>query len=299
MNMSNKKQLLGIILLVFLLWLMPFWSRTGISQTYNETYLLNTTVNVTNSAPMVYDVLIPAEINLIAYNALELQCNVSTYDYNNDTLQVNATFFRSNESTIGAIDKNYRYLNSSCLPATVQDYYMNWTCTFNVSYFANNGTWFCNSTAVDTRGGFASNQSSMGTVNSLIAIKLDPVLDFGQLEVGQTSNDTLANITNAGNRAANISVKGWGSVEGDGFAFDCEFGSINIENEKYSITNGTTYSSMTALTVNSVNLTNYFVPQRVDEEIDSVNSTYWKIYIPNGAGGLCTGKILFTASDKG
>jgi hypothetical protein len=286
-------------MIAFVLWLMPFLSVIGKSQTYNETYVVNTTVNITNSNPQVYDVVLPADINLVAYGLQQVMCNLSTYDFNNDTLVVNATLFQANETIEGPIDQNFRYINYSCTPLTVQDFSMNWSCVFDVQYFANNGTYYCNATAIDPKNASSNNQSGASYINSLVAIKLEPVLDYGQLEVGQISNDTQANITNAGNRHANISVKGWGAAEGDGLSFDCDYGSIPVGDEKYSIVSETAYSSMTSLSDVSVNITGFTVPQRIDESLESINSTYWKVYIPVGAGGLCTGKILFTASDTG
>ena len=43
----------------------------------------------------------------------------------------------------------------------------------------------------------------------------------------------------------------------------------------------------------------FYVPQRIDETYDSMNATFWKVQIPVGAGGVCNGKILFSATDRG
>ncbi|MFH2020642.1 MAG: hypothetical protein ABIJ34_04460 [archaeon] len=299
--MNNNFEVIGIFLLLLLgVWILPFISTVGFGQTYNQTSLVNTTVNITNTAPTVFDVTISSSISLVAYSNFILECNATTYDYNNDTLEVNGTFHQSIVGSSGAADQNYRYYNTSCTPLTMQDYSMNWSCTFPLNYFTNNGTWYCNVTANDIRNASQSNISLLGTVNPLVAIKMDAVLDYGQLEANDISNDTVANITNAGNRDANISVMGYGAAEGDTYAMICSGGgTIPLSNERYSRTNGTAYASMTQLTGTSVNMTNFFVPQRLSEGADSVNSTFWRIQIPPSASGICNGKILFTASDRG
>jgi hypothetical protein len=128
---------------------------------------------------------------------------------------------------------------------------------------------------------------------------MDSVLDFGNLGVNQESNETTANVTNAGNRNTNISVEGYGVTPGDGLAMACTFGSIPVGNERYDILNGTSYSFMYQLTGGTTMAKNFYMPQRTSESADSTNKTYWKILIPGGAGGVCNGKILFTASDRG
>jgi len=268
-------------------------------QLYNETYIVNTTVNITNAAPDVLNVVIPSSIDLLAYDNITVQCNFTVYDFDNNTDRANATFHYYTASAAGPQDQNFRYSNTSCSRVTPIDFYTNFTCTFSVNYFANNGTWYCNATGIDALNSTGTNESSPGTVNPLVAIKMDPVLDYGELGVNQESNDTLANITNAGNRDANISVQGGGNTLGDGLSFNCTFGTIDVDFERYDIVNGTAWSSQTPLTASSAMISGFYVPQRTDEATDSINSTYWKLKIPVGAGGVCNGKILFSATDRG
>jgi len=300
-----RKENINIALLilagVFMLWLMPFIIPQTWSQTYNTTALVNTTVNITNSAPLIYAIAMDTPITLVAYNNKTVFCNVTVYDFDNDTLSVNATFYIDGVSQPSdADDGNNHYTNVSCARTTPQNPEMNYTCSVRFNYYADNtSNWYCNVTVAD--GGLvdSSNISNSATVQPLVAIKLPTLLDFGDLAVGQISNDTLANVTNAGNRDANISVKGYANTEGDGLAFDCDFGSIALNYERYDATNGTVFTSMTPLTSDLVNITNYYVPQRTSETNDSLEPTYWKVQIPVGAGGICEGKILFSAFDRG
>jgi hypothetical protein len=300
--MGNNKWvniLLGISMVMLLAWVgllsEPF---TG-AQLYNTTGFANTTVNITNAAPFVSNVLAPTLIDLNAYTLTNVTCNFTVYDFDNNTVGANATLFVSTVSSNTAADQNTLYRNSSCTQVTNTDYFTNFTCTFAVQYFANNGTWYCNATGIDSSNAMNTNVSNAAIINPLIAIKLDSVLDFGELGVNDVSNDTLANITNAGNRNANISVKGYAVTENDGLAMICDNGNIPVTFEKYNAFNGTAYAGMTSLTSVSSMIRNFYVFQRTSETLDSINSTYWKLAIPPGAGGRCNGKILFTASDRG
>jgi len=306
--MNNKKaeRMLGfsilILTIVFAIWTSVFFSEMTAGQAYNSTSLVNTTVNITNAAPLISRIVLQTPINLLSYNTTIVTCNVSVFDYDNDTLNVNATLYL--EGIVGSNatdDGNNHYTNSSCGLLTPQDQYMNYSCVFHVKYYADNSSnWICNATVSDGGTVHTSNLSNYATINPLVAIKMDPLLDYGDLKVAETSNDTIANITNAGNRDVNISVDGYGATDGDGQAFICSFGQIPLNLERYSNTNGTLFPSMTPLTDSSTMISNFYVPQRTNEtNDDSITETYWKVQIPIGAAGVCNGKILFTATDRG
>ncbi|NTV24035.1 MAG: hypothetical protein HGA85_06735, partial [Nanoarchaeota archaeon] len=81
------------LFIMFGLWISLIIEPVAKGQTYNTTALVNTTLNITNSAPMVSSVLLPTPINLVAYSNTTVQCNASVFDYDNQTLGVNATFY--------------------------------------------------------------------------------------------------------------------------------------------------------------------------------------------------------------
>ena len=284
---------------LFFVWLFFFLEPNAVGQTYNSTWLLNTTVNITNSAPLVLDVAAPSTLNLAAYDNVTVTCNVTIYDFDNNTAGVNATLHRSNMSSVLPADQNYLYTNTSCSLTSPMNFYANYSCTFAVNYFANNGSWLCNATVIDVVNATGSNQSLTTTVNPLIAIKMPSLLDYGNIAVNSNSTDIDANITNVGNRDTNISVEGYAVTPGDGYAMNCSTGNIALSYEKYNKNANVAYASMTALTGATVLIPSYSIFQRQSETLESINSTYWKIAIPPGVGGTCTGKILFTASDRG
>jgi hypothetical protein len=307
--MINEKTRLTAILVVLLglfgIWLFFLTEPLIFGQVYlvNGSVTVNTTVNITNAAPWVTRIVLDPTIDLTAYNTTQVYCNVSTYDYDNDTLTLNATLFINGVSQPSDVDDgNNHYTNTSCASTTSQNPNMNWTCVLLVQYYANNNSnWQCNVTVSDGGKVPASNESSSSTINPLIAIRMPAVLDYGDLAVGDTSPDTPANITNAGNRDANISVKGYADTEGDGLAFNCSFGTIDLAYEKYNTSaDSGSFWDMFNLTSTDTEIYDFYVPQRTGEgpNNDSTNITHWRVQIPVGAGGVCNGKIVFTASDR-
>lgn len=308
-KMKNKKSIkmeklsLVLIILISLFGLWMFLLQAPLpghsQQEINDSYWVNTTINITNSAPTLTAIALDTPVDLNAYSNKSIYCNVSTFDYDNDTLTVIGILYLNGTTQPNlADDGNNHYTNSSCSAISNQDNEMNWTCVFDVQYYADNSSnWVCNATVLD--GGLVntSNNSNLATINPLVAIKMEELLDYGELEVGQTSNSTPANITNAGNRDLNISVRGWGAAEGDGLAFDCDYGHITLTYERYSPVNETSFAAMTEITNSDVMIENFLVPQRELETEDQVNSTWWKVLIPVGAGGICEGKLMFTAED--
>ena len=141
-------------------------------------------------------------------------------------------------------------------------------------------------------------QSQAGIVQPLVAIVVPQSIDYGDLAQGDISQAQNVTVINAGNRNANISIKGWAQTEGDNYAMNCTFGHIPIQYEKYNISQ-VAYSSMSELTSTLDMIPDFYVPQRTDEGAESFNYTFWRLQIPIGAGGICTGKILFSASDLG
>ena len=300
MKKMNYNILLALAIFLLCTWIALLIQPLGSGQIYNENATVNTTVNITNSAPIVTDVALETPIFITPYGNVTVFCNVTVYDYDNDTVTVNATFYQDTIDPFATDHPNNHYSNISCSETGRYNTETNFTCGFEVEYYANNGTWYCNATALDDDNAIGNNESQFAIVQPTVAIVIPGIIDYGDLAQGEISPDIPANIINAGNRENNISVKGWGSAENDGLAMNCTFGNIDISYEKYNITNGTgNYAFMTELTQNLVMLPNFYIPQRTDPAQESTNSTFWKLQIPVGAGGICNGKILFSASDKG
>ncbi len=299
---KEKKEKLITLSLVFFTAIFFLWMTLLIepqTAAYNSTAPINVTVNITNSAPMISFINLETPITLIGYDTTWVYCNVTVYDYDNDTVTVNGTFFFDGFESTSPDDQNNHYSNTSCTQTGRHDTETNFTCGFNVSFFANNGTWYCNATALDDDNAKIANVSNPSIIQPLVALVVPGMLDYGNMAQGDTSTDRLANITNGGNRDINISVEGWGRLQGDNLAMNCTFGEIGVSNQRYNITANSGFANMYQLSSISTMIPDLYVKQRTDEELDSKNVTYWQLYIPVGAGGICSGTILFTASDRG
>ncbi|MBD3203363.1 hypothetical protein GF327_03655 [Candidatus Woesearchaeota archaeon] len=310
-NKFNKKTLmLTIGLLICFIFLFSWLSLLKIPKAtsylgadINQT--LNTTVNITNAQPEVRTVAMDSPIDLEAYGNRTVYCNTTVFDWDNDTLTVNASFYIEGlTDPFSSVDNNNKYDNVTCTRTSPQDREMNYTCTVDMTYYTDNSSqWRCNVTAKDDDNATHTNVSDYAVINPLTAIYVPGVLDFGELAVNDISDDKLANITNAGNRNISIYVEGWGAEKGDGLAMNCSYGSIDSSYERYNHTqSGLSWETeLKEVTNESVRIDGFTVFHRFDDSSSSgsTNSTYWKLKIPAFAGGICNGKILFTAEDDG
>jgi hypothetical protein len=151
-------------------------------------------------------------------------------------------------------------------------------------------------------------QSETEVINTLLALALPDSINYGEVNATAISEEQVANVTNVGNVRLNLSLSGYGHYEGDGNAMNCTQGdleNISIFYEKYNLSaSSPDVVSLEQFDVNYTNLTSAVIVRQFDldyrtqdgEQFDGVtNSTYWRIYVPIGVGGTCTGNIIFGA----
>ena len=277
--------------------------------TTTKAYIWNTEPNMTQV------VVIPTSIDLSPGNTTQVNCSATIWDYNgwSDVNISNATFYHISVNDNSPDDNNNHY--------TIQDIGNDCSCsgsgntgtcncTFDVWYYATNGTWVCNMTVTD-KGGEAteryyylnSSNNASATINTVVAIDVPAEIDYGNLSVTETSSDMPANISNFGNTPINISVRGYGGTTNPNnpsdLCMECAYGNISIGYEKYSLASGTDYSAMTALTNTSTEM-GLLLPVRTDDNGygDDTNTTYWKLQIPLSVGGVCNGTLEFVGQEN-
>lgn len=298
-----------LILISFLAIDTPFIFSASFGPNY-ENVTVDTRVNIAESRPVILNVEIQQGNVTITLNAgltRSILCNVTVRDYNgwNDTATVNATFWDDNNANMAdPDDDNDHYTNTSCtLTGNDGQYISYWNCSFNVFYYANNGSnWICNITATDNFTNSTNNFTGSGynitTINPLYALNVTSLIDYGDVAAGDTSTTSqTANITNFGNRDINISLYGWGGrnlsvAKYNGLAFVCAIGNVSVEDERYSLTDQS-WLTMTNLTNVSTLITGLTMPQRTTTEV--MNTTYWRLFVPPSSFGLCNGTIVFAA----
>jgi len=264
-------------------------------------------VYISNSEPNITGLRIsPDPVDLVPGNTTQVNCTASVWEYNGylDLNVTNATLYHQTESQDSdADDNNYHYTNNSCTcVGGGSPYNASCTCSFDVWYYAYNGSWTCNVTVGD--GQFYSTKNKSVTVNPVIGVGVPDEIDYGNMSVSQTSNFIRANFSNWGNLPINISIRGFGgtdeSVPGVGqYAMLCELGNISMDYMKYSLNMSITFANMTNLTNTRAGLPNIKLPVRTNDLQygNDTNATYWKLYIPWTRGGHCNGTVEFTGAE--
>jgi hypothetical protein len=291
-----------IIFLVYLYNSIPPVLSWGNGSNYKN-YSVRSTVNVTNAYPEIINITCNsgASITLTAGSTKTVSCLVQIRDYNggNTINYVNGTFYYYLNQSSDPDDNNTHYTNATCINETPNGYYVNWTCAFDVWYYANNGSWRINSTVNDSFGA-KDNDYNNATISALLALNVTDLIDFGQLAVTQTSLSIQANVTNFGNRPINVTVYGFGgndSVAGAGLAMNCTVRNISISNERYDINASANYDLMTSLTGSPIMIPGIKIEKQTLPDVYAFNSTYWRLHvnITTNPFGVCNGTVVFSA----
>jgi len=269
----------------------------------NRNVSVDTRVNITGSAPEIVSTFLLRPIILAAGSTRVVTCNFSVRDYNGfaDIGAVNATFFNVAQSSLTAVDNNNtHYTNSSCalIAGEQGGYFSNYTCSFPISYYAVNGTWNCTGFVNDTIG-LATNGSGLTNISALFALNVTPLIDYGNVAVGSTSENQSANVTNLGNLPINVTVRGYGATFNDGLSFVCENGNVSIGAQRFSADIAAAYAAKTPITSAYQQIPTFAVSKPVNDT-GQLNATYWQLYlaVSESASGLCNGTVVFQAESQ-
>lgn len=264
---------------------------------------LDTVVNITfiiNRPPIISQVVCENPIILNPGTSKKVVCNATVTDPDNvtDIIFVNSSFYDVSYSFNTSDDNNLRYTNNSCFGITSNATSINYSCSFSVLYYANNGTWVFNISAIDSKNNSAFN-SAETMITELYAVNVSTlVIDFGELEPRNTSQtDVEVSINNYGNKNINLTLEGFGLSSNDNLSMACSLGNISIYYEKYATSNGTSFNDMVNMTSIPIQIVNLTLYQRTDDASlgNDSNSTFWKLYVPPAVAGKCNGTVIFTA----
>jgi len=262
-----------------------------------ETETATTTVTINNVAPVVGTVTPTSPVVLSEHTTVTVTCSATVNDSNGweDVSTANGTFYL--DSLGGGCTPNNAncYTNASCALSGGSDTTVTATCEYTVQWYAqastDEGNWNCAITATDTAANDDTN-STTTTVSDLLALDITTPIAFGTMSVGQTSSsDSTDTVTNTGNVRFDINVNGT-NMTCDG----AESNPIGVTYIRYHHDSGQDYSNMTSLTTNPADTaaglkTNFDLV----EGAASDKLTYWKISIPTGVSGSCTGYSQFEA----
>ena len=258
---------------------------------------IGVTVNITDAKPELLSVIIEDPVTLVAGSTYPVACNATVQDFKGfgNIVNVNATFYHESTTFNGPADNNTHYFNPDCTFVDGDGFQANYTCVFDVYYYANPDEWTCMVYAENDYG-FTDNLSNTTTVNELLALNVTPLIDYGDLAVEDTSTPQEANVTNLGNSDINVSVYGYGDSPGDGLAMVCDIGDIAVDNQRFSLDElgdfNIDYASLAATPSLIAGLT---LQQQTDPNQQVTNQTYWRLYVPPNPFGVCNGIIVFQA----
>ncbi|RME52105.1 hypothetical protein D6783_05830 [Candidatus Woesearchaeota archaeon] len=303
-NSSKKESLLHLVFLAAFAIILLF-AKEGVSFSNGPNWVnvsVDSTVNITNAPPEVLSVSIDnaTSITLNAGATKRINCRVEIRDYNggNTIASVNATYFDANVNISTDPDNNNsHYTNTSCTQDNVNGFYANYTCSFDVYYYANNGTsWTCNTTVQDSSG-YTATGSATSTIEKLYALNVTSPLDYGDLAAGDTSANITANVTNLGNVPMNVTVHGYGATPGDGLAMNCTYGNISISYERFSTNVSANYSAKTPLASTDQQL-GLQLQKQTNPATPIKGTSYWQLQVPLAPlSGTCNGTVVFTSTD--
>lgn len=287
----------GVVILVTFVSIVGFVSSLNFDQVN-----VTSRVNVTNAFPDVMNVTVgrgtPLNVTLNAGSTTLIECNATIRDWNgyNDLTNVTATFYYFLNQSNQSDDRNEHYTNSSCVEiGNDGGYFANYTCNFSVYYFAYNGTWYCNVTATDNKN-FTGSRNASTRINPLYALNVTDVIDYGNLSVTDYSANITAVVTNFGNTNLNVSVLGYGAVQGDGLGFVCALGTnISVQYQRFSGVASADWADKIALNTTNRDM-NITLARQTDDNTQVTANTYWQLYVPPNPFGLCTGTVRFTAT---
>ncbi len=266
-----------------------------------STWKNSTMLSVLNRDPFINNVTINnnESINLLAAQNRTVECNgtVTEYDGFRDITNINATFYSSGTGARENDPDNStnHYTNISCSFTNNLGSEQFYSCTFPVSYNAVNGTWTCRVNIIDRNGSTNTLQSTIN-INPLVAIELSPqIADFGNVPINQISPDVPISVINYGNMMLDLELYAYALVDTDGLAMDCTTGNIDTTNERLNLTSGINFFSMTPVgNKTDPNILDFnLVPSN---GAGSQKDIFWKLRSPQFTGGLCEGKVVFTAT---
>lgn len=307
MNRTGKTVLkalfVGGVLIVALQLLLTFVTLTPMT----VADVVNITATIGNVPPTINGTQIEGgadSVSLVESGNYTVYCTGTVNDTNGygDVTSLTGELFHTDSDHLWETSDNnsIHYSNNSCTMTGGSGQYADGICDFEVIYYASNGTWTCNLTATDTAGEKgASDVEDSIEVQDLIALDVPGLVNFGTLYVGDTSGETTITTTNTGNTMIDILLDAYGGVNGDENAMVCTGGGIgSIPNTqlKYNATvagGDFDAGNMTAITDSPVLRNEVNLYQSNEVGGNSTQATYWRLRIPVGVEGFCSGIVTF------
>ena len=267
------------------------FDNTGSSGIYN--------LDVSVFFPVIENIVLDDVINLNPGTTKEVVCNVNVSDGNGveDISLVQAILHLEGISDFSQ-NNNQAYIDNSCDFIGQTSNLAQYSCSFDVQYYANNGTWLCNVTATDNQG-LQGNDFEITIIDELYAINLSALqIDFGDIPAGSISDEREVDVFNIGNMPLNIFVRGYGGddpILGDGFAMLCsDAQSVPVSNQRFSNTENILFNDKSQLSSSFSTIISNLEKQTTTTVISQ--TTYWELLAPPISVTDCEGTIVFSVT---
>lgn len=329
----RKINIIVILIVVFVFLSVGFsFADVPDNDTVNITAYIYAPPNITfveleDFAP--YNAQPNSDIDLVAAGNKTVYClaNVSDKDgYNNlNHSSLNVTIYfaeagygdTNNKKFNFSIYWNQTHNTNACINQSVsggETSYgsMYFNCSFNMPYFAENGTWTCFVKIKDiSEKGPWDNLSANATVKELIALNISrESIDFGNLALGENTTNRAYNttISNIGNVPIKVNVTaGWNysNVLDDTYAMVCNRSYINETDIKFdadgTFTPDITGTGWNALTTGLTSTNDMTLNEPSAFTPSAEYTIFWGINLIESQNfaekpaGICTGWLFFDA----
>ena len=236
------------------------------------------------------------EIILSAGGTRTVNCSVIATDGlgASNLNSANATFYYYQNSSSNPDNNLVHYTDASCGLTPINSTHAMFSCSFDVWYYANNGTWVCNATVYNNQSISASANIST-IIDPLYAVNITDGIDFANVSAGLPSNNITVNITNFGNMAVNVTLQGYALVIGDNNGMNCsDHTNITITNIRFSTNNTASFAQKIPMD-GSIQSLNFKINKQTNAS-QIFNTTYWQVSPnPGTINRICNGYVIFSA----
>lgn len=269
---------------------------------YNQS--VNRTINISVFYPTVISFDLTNPVMLVPASNQTVNCTFTVQDLNgaSDIVAANASLRDYRYSPSSIENPNYFYKNDTCIVDSQTSHEKNFTCAFQLPYYANNGTWTCEVQSYDVHNHNVLDQENT-TVLPLFSFDVFPFgINYGKIPANATTlSDRVVSITNTGNVNFSLYVWGYGgydnNITGYNKSFICNGNNISVGFQKYSNTPNTNFDLKTNLTGDAQDTTYDVIKQT--NNTNSTVDTYWQLFVPSLVPfidlGTCNGTVVFEA----
>jgi len=303
--LKGEKHITKLIVLVYLLLLVVALAMPSVLADGTDDNLI-TSVTVGNELPTVGPITCNSySFTPIAESTILLNCTATVSDPNGyeDLAGIRAEFYNDTRGLPANYTKHY--YNDTCSFTQNGTTSTNSTveCLFTIYYHANPADWTMYFNVTDGTAGATGNNTETITIQSLTALNVTHTeINFGSLDLGDTSAQQTTTIKNTGNVELDIRINeslNAGNMTCDGSGSDNLTTSAAATGVRYNTTNSFNFddTSWKLTSENDLIDVNWSKSYDGSSSAPPEYNLYWLIKIPSsGISGTCTTTTRISAT---